>query len=124
MLTFANEITLPKPKSSSMLLKHFSDQLTMWERLLQKAVADNVPVVPVILAGYRDELSLPDCKNWLSRLRTRCFDIAKPISSSINWGKLQPSEEVKQEDTNNRILVMSSLTLKHAITVIDSELFL
>jgi GTPase Era involved in 16S rRNA processing len=114
VLTFANEIVLPKQKISSKLLKHFRDQLTEWEKHLQKALTDKAGIseeaaanVPVVPAGYRDELSLraAKCNDWLSRLRTKCFDqikdIARPISSSINWGQLHPSEEVKTEAITN-----------------------
>jgi hypothetical protein len=115
VLTFANEIVLPKQKISSMLLQHFREQMSGWKTLLEKALTEKVGIskaaaanVPVVPAGYRDKLSLPaaKCDDWLSKLRTQCFDqikdIARPISSSINWGQLHPSEKVKIEDITKK----------------------
>ena len=112
VLTFANEIVLPKQKLSSMLLQHFRDRLTEWKKLLQKALTDKAGItkeaaanVPVIPAGYYDKLSLPaaKCDNWLIKLRTQCFDQIKDMARpSINWGQLQPSEEVKKEDITEK----------------------
>ena len=115
VLTFANAIVLPKQKISSMLFQHFRDQMSGWKTLLEKALTEKVGItkeaaanVPVVPAGYHDKLSLPaaKCDNWLNKLRTQCFnqikDMARPISSSISWGQLQPSEEVKKEDVTKK----------------------
>ena len=113
VLTFANEIELPKHEKSDScsLVDHFSKRIKEWKTLLRetlidkvgitKDVAENVPVVP---AGYSDEQSLPaaNCDYWLSKLWFQCLDrtedIAKPILLNINWSRLRPSEEVKKEE--------------------------
>ena len=106
VLTFANEITLPKSESSSTLSDHFKKKMSEWKTILQdiltnkagitKEVAENVPIVP---AGYFDEPSLPaaNCDFWLSKLWFQCLDrkedIKNPILLKINWGRLQTLEE-------------------------------
>lgn len=111
VLTFANEIKLPKHGNSCSLVEHFSKRMTEWKMLLHgtlidkagisKEVAEKVPVVP---AGYSDEPSLPadNSDYWLSKLWFQCLDrtddTAKPILLNINWNRLRPSEEVKKEE--------------------------
>ena len=129
MLTFANEITLPRSeKYSTTLSDHFKKKLSEWKTVLQdtltnkagitKEVAENVPIVP---AGYFDEPSLPaaNCDFWLSMLWFRYLaqikDIKNPILLNVNWGQLQTSEEEKinQDDVKPHILEsLVSLSLK------------
>ena len=108
VLTFANEISLPKNQSSASLPDYFKQRMSEWEGILQKAltekaeitvkIAENVPVVP---AGYFDEPFLPGTNSdyWLSRLWWQCLfrtgDGAKPILLKINRERLRTSKEVE-----------------------------
>ena len=117
VLTFANEIALPRNETdiTCTLFDHFSKLVSEWKTLLQdaltekvgiiKEVAENVPIVP---AGYSDEPCLPaNYDYWLSKLWFQCLDrtedVARPIFLKINWGRLRPSEEVKKEVAKKRL---------------------
>ena len=103
VLTFANEIILPRDQCFKSLSEYFRNQMLIWKSILhqkaliekvsvERGVAENVPVIP---AGCSDELSLPgtDCDSWLSELWLQCLDrtanSAKPIILTMNWRQLR-----------------------------------
>lgn len=110
VLTFANEVRPPR-SSSTHPVDYFSQRMLQWKTALRrmlieeshitKEVAENVPIVP---AGYSDELSLPAAgyDDWLSKLWLQCLkrtrDIAKPVLLTINWKRLMLSDKVKEAE--------------------------
>ena len=99
VLTFANEVKLPKNSTPA---QHFRKRKAEWKTLLQNmlnekaGITANVPVVP---AGWIDEPSLPDApqRDWLSKLWIQCLDrirnIVNPIILRINLEQIpQPPE--------------------------------
>lgn len=117
VLTFANDITLPKTQTSyTSLPQYFRKQMSDWKHILHqialisevgidREIAENVPIIP---AGYSSEPYLPatDCDYWLSKLWFQCLertaDDAKPLLLKINWSRLQTSKEAEAEIKNTR----------------------
>ena len=104
VLTFANEITLPKRLTLS---QYFRKRKVEWETLLQNTLIEKVGIrkeaanVPVVPAGCSNEHSLPATPqyDWLSKLRTQCLDrIPNPILRSITWGQMPQSPESERSD--------------------------
>lgn len=119
VLTFANEIKPPpahcnNPNTVRSPQEDFKDKLSKWKAILhQEALikrahiaepeARNVPIVP---AGYYDNLSLPasNCEYWLSRLWWKCLyraeDSGKRILFDLNQKRLQRSSNVSEKDAS------------------------
>ena len=62
VLTFANDITVPNQKISSMLVQHFGDQMTRWKTLLQKALTDKAGISKEVAANVPCS-----CSSWILR---------------------------------------------------------
>ena len=106
VLTFANMVEAPKSKSSMGKPEYFQEKLSQWKNDLRRelrtfGVSDDLAgAVPVVPAGYYDEPTLLNGRNWLSDFWHVCFESikesAQPALLEANMERLKATEEIQK----------------------------
>ena len=130
VLTFANKVHPPpkRQRNQSSASKpvdekeYFKNRVAEWSEALREMVeelgipGDVAANIPVVTAGHKDDIYLPDCEDWLSEFWKKCLQHttiqSKPALLKINAKRLvvaESEDDMEAADDGSIVVTKESL---------------